>query len=99
MEHLEKSLPVTVQSHILRPLTLLPVRVHDTTVEPVTVDEVRVDLSTVDFPTILDEVKVDAVTVESFTLVSVNVEPEVWEFIHVELVAVFPVPEQSTFSE
>lgn len=94
MEHLEKSSPVTVQPHILRLITLLEVSVHNTTVEPVIVDEVRVDLSTVDPHVTVDEVNVDVVTVELSTLVSVNVEPEVTAFVHVELVGVFPLPEQ-----
>lgn len=64
------------------------------------IDEVRVDLKTVDFAVIADEVKVDDFTVESSTVVSVSVESQVTALlVHLELVGVFPFPEQSSAQE
>lgn len=108
--HLEKSFPVTVQSHILRLTTFAEVSVQDTTVDPVTVDKVNVDdtifdpASTLDVvnvdlaavdPMMDDPVKVQLSTVESLTSLFVNVLLEVSEFVHVDPVQVFWTPGHS----
>lgn len=67
----------------------------DITVAPLTVDDVKVDFWMFDPGLTVDLVKVDDVIVEPSTLLSVNVVLEVTEFVHVDLVDVFPGPLQS----
>lgn len=62
--------------------------------DPLTVDEVKVDFSMFAPGPMLDLVKVDEVTTEYSMLESVNVLCDISEFVHVDLIEMFPFPVQ-----